>query len=99
MLKAFVPAAIMTILAATSLWAAPAVSQLQTATTFYTMQVRDGEDRDDRRGMQRHNRGDHHYTPGRRYKSAPSHYRRYAQRPHDWRSRGCILVGPLWFCA
>ena len=20
------------------------------------------------------------------------------RRPHDWRMRGCILVGPLWFC-
>ncbi len=97
MLKALVPAAILTILAATSLSAAPAVSQLQASVD--TVQVRDGETRGDRRTMQRHNRGDRHYTPGRRYKSAPSHYRRYAQRPHDWRSRGCILVGPVWFCA
>ena len=39
MLKTLVPAAVVTILAATSLSAAPAVSQLQTATSFDTVQV------------------------------------------------------------
>jgi len=28
------------------------------------------------------------------YDRAPSHYRRHAHRSHDWRTRGCILVGP-----
>ena len=38
------------------------------------------------------------YTPGRRYHSAPPGWRRYGARPGDWRMRGCVMVGPMWFC-
>jgi hypothetical protein len=40
----------------------------------------------------------HRFTPGHRYDRAPSHWHRYHSRPRDWRRRGCIIVGPLWFC-
>jgi len=39
-----------------------------------------------------------HYIAGHRYHSAPRGWHRYHARPHDWHTRGCILVGPLWFC-
>lgn len=39
-----------------------------------------------------------HYVPGRRYHSAPHGWHRYRHRPGDWHRRGCILVGPIWFC-
>lgn len=39
-----------------------------------------------------------HYVPGRRYHSAPHGWHRYHHRPGNWRTRGCILVGPVWFC-
>ena len=38
------------------------------------------------------------YVPGHRYKSAPHGWHRYDRRPRDWRYRGCIMVGPFWFC-
>jgi hypothetical protein len=38
------------------------------------------------------------YTPGHRYSRAPHGWRRYSARPGDWRTRGCILVGVVWFC-
>ncbi|CAM5377318.1 putative protein OS=Afipia felis OX=1035 GN=NCTC12722_01997 PE=4 SV=1 [Afipia felis] len=38
------------------------------------------------------------YRPGGRYSTAPRGYRRYGARPHDWRARSCIMVGPAWFC-
>lgn len=38
------------------------------------------------------------YVPGRRYNSAPHGWRRYGARPGDWRMRGCVMVGPMWFC-
>ena len=107
MLKALVPAAIVSILAATSALAAPAASplaQLKMVMPADIVQVRDREwdgnrERDgERRGAHRKGR-DHNYTAGRRYDRAPGHYRRHAYRPHDWESRGCILVGPVWFCA
>jgi Ni/Co efflux regulator RcnB len=51
-----------------------------------------------------HNRPDrryrpnHHYRPGHHYHAAPHGWHRYHYRPRDWRTRGCIVVGPLWFC-
>jgi hypothetical protein len=38
------------------------------------------------------------YVPGRRYSRPPSNWRQYRARPRDWRTRGCIVVGPVWFC-
>lgn len=38
------------------------------------------------------------YYPGRRYDAPPARWRRYHSRPYDWRRRGCIIVGPVWFC-
>lgn len=38
------------------------------------------------------------YTPGGRYNKAPSHWHRYNSRPGNWRTRGCIIVGPIWWC-
>ena len=41
------------------------------------------------------NRGFH---AGSRHRNAPRGWRRYDRRPGDWRTRGCIIVGPVWFC-
>ena len=38
------------------------------------------------------------YQSGYSYRSAPYGYRRYYSRPYNWESRGCIIVGPVWFC-
>lgn len=38
------------------------------------------------------------YTPGGHYNRAPSNWHRYHKRPRNWRSRGCITVGPIWWC-
>ena len=101
MLKALVPVAIMSILAATPTLAAPGASslaQLKSVMPADTVQVEDRDGNRDRRRTHRQGR-DHSYTPGRRYDRAPSHYRRHVYRPRDWETRGCILVGPMWFCA
>lgn len=110
MLKALVPAAIVSILAATSASATPAASpltQLKAVMPADTVQVQDRDQNRERRGQREGNREgqgvrqgrDHSYTAGRRYDRAPSHYRRHGRRPNDWASRGCILVGRAWFCA
>jgi uncharacterized protein YfaQ (DUF2300 family) len=41
------------------------------------------------------NRG---YRAGSRHAHPPRGWRRYDRRPGDWRTRGCVIVGPLWFC-
>jgi hypothetical protein len=33
-----------------------------------------------------------------RYKRAPKGWRSYSYRPYGWHGRGCIVVGPLWYC-
>lgn len=38
------------------------------------------------------------YRPGYRYRSAPRGWHGYYSRPAYWRTRGCVIVGPLWFC-
>lgn len=38
------------------------------------------------------------YRPGARYRQAPRGWHRFHQRPSNWRTRGCVIVGPLWFC-
>jgi Ni/Co efflux regulator RcnB len=48
---------------------------------------------DRRRGVHRHQ-----YVPGRRYGRPPASWRQYRARPRDWRTRGCIIVGPVWWC-
>jgi hypothetical protein len=39
-----------------------------------------------------------HYSPGSRHKHGPKNWHRYNKRPGDWRTRGCIIVGPVWWC-
>ncbi len=43
------------------------------------------------RGWDRGWRGDRRYY---RYRN----WNRYGYRPYNWRSRGCVAVGPVWFC-
>lgn len=40
----------------------------------------------------------HRYKPGSRLDRPPPNWRRYGSRPRDWSTRGCIVVGPIWFC-
>ena len=58
---------------------------------------------DHRRGDHDRRRGDDHrrtprWMPGHHYNRAPAHWHRYHSRPRDWRRRGCVVVGPFWFC-
>ena len=64
-----------------------------------TGSVIDIRDRRRHHNRRRHyRRGRHHYAPGSRRRSAPRGWRRHRYRPHNWRSRGCIVVGPVCFC-
>ncbi len=57
-------------------------------------QVRDRDgmnDRWERRHARRDWRSDRRYY---RYRS----WNRYESRPYNYRSRGCVAAGPLWFC-
>lgn len=38
------------------------------------------------------------FRPGGRYSSAPKGWHRHSKRPSYWQTRGCVVVGPVWFC-
>lgn len=47
------------------------------------------------------NRGDGHnhgFRPGSRHAHAPKGWHRHSRRPSYWQTRGCVVVGPVWFC-
>lgn len=61
---------------------------------------RDFRDRDYRdRGYRgfRYDRRVYNWRGDRRYYRYRN-WNRYGYRPYGWRSRGCVEVGPLWFC-
>ena len=94
MLKALLPAAIASILFASSAWAAPPASTLTGLTQSTTADVIQVQ----RERAHRHRTHRHSHRAGRRYRNAPRGWHRHSRRPHDWSRRGCIIVGPVWFC-
>ena len=98
-IKMLLPAAIASLIALSSAQAVPVSAPAEgargaTAPALTLIDDRSDRRNDVRRGYDRRSQ----YTPGRRYKSAPSGWNRYDRRPGDWRSRRCIMVGPIWFC-
>lgn len=60
--------------------------------TTMTEQVRDHRGK---YGKRNHWRKDHRHD--RRYDKYRG-WNRYSHRPRGWRDRGCVAVGPVWFC-
>ncbi|WP_271168318.1 hypothetical protein [Hansschlegelia plantiphila] len=108
MLKFLIPATLAALLPASAALASPATSSADffspTAGSIELVQLRHEKKaaphREMRHGpaMKNRNGRNQRFTPGGRYRSAPSGWRRYGARPGDWRTRGCVQVGPLWFC-
>ena len=96
MMKFFLPAAVLSLLicSAASAGPLPSTSGIKQGgeSVVTKVQAKRKKDARPRRPDKRR------FVPGRRYRTAPPGYRRYTVRPRDWRTRGCIIVGPLWFC-
>jgi hypothetical protein len=96
MLKAILPAVFVSLVATSSAGALSTspTTGLDQMGSLGLNQVQWRPDGDMRRGDDRRR-----FTPGRRYDNAPPGWRRHGnRRPGDWRTRGCILAGPIWFC-
>jgi hypothetical protein len=50
------------------------------------------------RGFKARRYGNRGWRSGRRYGRRYSGWRRYSYRPYNYRSRGCIVLGPVWLC-
>jgi hypothetical protein len=96
MLKYLAPAVLVALLPASAAFATPAVPSLSKP-AMASIQLVDLR-RDDHRGHDAHRNDRGRFTPGNRYRSAPRGWRSYRARPGNWRTRGCVVVGPLWFC-
>jgi Ni/Co efflux regulator RcnB len=53
-------------------------------------------DRDHHHGRS-HHRGDRHHGY-RHHRDSYHGWHRYHSRPYDWRSRRCVMAGPVWVC-
>ncbi|ACI93041.1 hypothetical protein OCAR_5920 [Afipia carboxidovorans OM5] len=97
-MKCLAPALFLSFFAMTPASALPAspAAGLDTVTASNLVQVQH-RGRHHARPPVRHHRPPA-YRPGGRYSTAPRGYRRYGARPHDWRARRCVMVGPVWFC-
>ncbi len=95
-LNLVVPAALLTFAMLTPAGAAPATNSI--ALEPLTIQTQMGDQYRDRDRDRDHRDRRRRYRPGRHYGHAPRGWHRYHDRPRDWRTRGCIVVGPLWFC-
>lgn len=102
MIKSILAATAISLAALSTASAAPAgtaAAQFEALSGAPVLQVQYRRDRHERREERREERRDEHrWVPGHRYDRAPPNWRRYHERPRDWRRRGCVLVGPIWFC-
>lgn len=84
--------------------AGPAPAGVERVNPVLLVRDRDRPHRSNRHGRIKniapgmHRRHHNNFVPGRHYRSAPHGWHRYHSRPYDWRTRGCIVVGPIWFC-
>jgi hypothetical protein len=55
--------------------------------------------RDRDRRHWRGNRHRQHWRGHRHWRQGPPRgWHRHHRRPWDWRTRGCVMFGPVWFC-
>lgn len=97
MIRSLPLAAIASLLLGSVAWSAPLPNTAVTTQQATSSQVEQVARRSHRN--YRHHR---HYRRGfrghRHYRRAPRGWHRYSHRPHRWRERGCIIIGPVWFC-
>ncbi|WP_315786099.1 MULTISPECIES: hypothetical protein [unclassified Bradyrhizobium] len=74
---------------------AAATTQSETAASPMRLAQRDHRDRD---GRWQHEQRRHHHRGYERRHGPPSGWHRYRYRPHDHHRRGCMQIGPAWFC-
>jgi hypothetical protein len=86
----------LSLIVCTASWASPPSAGLTFTPSSDIVKI--GKDDRDRDGMRHKWRGRQAFDDDRRdyrYKS----WRRYSYRPYDdWEARGCVIVGPVWYC-
>jgi Ni/Co efflux regulator RcnB len=89
-------AAVGSLLLCSSAWGAP-ISSSAASTQAAPTQVEEVGRKKRHFNKHRHfRRGYNHRRHD--YRRAPRGWHRYDRRPDRWRTRGCITIGPIWFC-
>jgi len=97
MLKSILVAAGLSLAAVSVAGAVTPVAKPGVSTSDVVQVKKHWNDNDWRWGKKKHWRGDDHY--GRHYRHHPPRgWNRYDRRPWGWQRRGCITVGPVWYC-
>ena len=96
MMKPILLGAALSLAVCSAAWASPPSAGLFGPNSSHIVKV--GKDHDGDRDARRHDWRDRQAFEDRRdnrYKS----WKRYSYRPYDdWQTRGCVAVGPVWYC-
>jgi hypothetical protein len=96
MLKPIIAAAALSVMVSSAAWAVPAMSPAPQLAIHSSdlLKVGRGDHDKDRYGKKDLRRG-HAFRDDDRYRGK----KRYSYRPHDWEDRGCVSIGPFWYCS
>lgn len=96
MMKPILSAAALSLIVCTAAWASPPSAGLEFTASSDIVKI--GKDDRNRDGM-RHNRRDRQAFDNDRRDDRYKSWKRYSYRPYDdWDDRGCVSVGPVWYC-
>ena len=104
MIKPILSAAALSLLISSIAWAVPNASPgPQLANSSDVLKVGRGDNDRDDHGWNHKWRGNHAYRDDDHgWRDRDDRYRswhRYSYRPDDWDERGCVNIGPIWYCS
>lgn len=99
MFKSTISAAALSLLVSSVAWAAPAVPRMTPGANSSDLVTIDKGDHDRDHRRNRHKGDDHWSYRDHDHDWYRGYRHRYSYRPYDWEDRGCINVGPVWYCS
>lgn len=97
MIKTLLLAAGISFVAVSTASAVTAPAKPQTPSSDFT-QVKKRWGGDHRKWNKKRWRRGHYSYHSHRYHRPPPGWRSYNARPWGWRRRGCLSIGPVWYC-
>lgn len=97
-MKPILSAAALSLMVCSIAWASPLPTGLHLGTSSSAV-VQAGKDNDGDRDWKKHDWRDRQAFDSDRRDNRYKSYKRYSYRPYDdWQDRGCVSVGPVWYC-
>jgi hypothetical protein len=102
MIKPILSAAALSLLMSTAAWAMPHDPAGAQLASDVVKVGKDGHDRNDHGQNHRWHGNQANRDYDHRWDDGDDHYRswhQYSYRPDDWDERGCVSIGPVWYCS